>query len=805
MAETRPESMARIVGEPVGRRRFVLLFVVPAVVLLLAAVWPLVAGGRTLYVRDFLNVHFEMKWTQQQAMERGTIPAVDLQRAGGQPHRANPNTVSFYPDNLLFLFASTFWAMNAHFWLHLFVALAAAWWMGRAFDLEAPAAWACAVVYAGSGLLLSTSNLYNLVAEVALAPALVAAMLEGGRGRPRLGFVATACIWALLLVGGDPLTAALIFAAALGAAATLQGRRAAWVPLGAGVVAGSLLAAPQWVELLRILETSFRGFQGFSTAAATVTSVHPWSVVEVLLPLPFRGPDFLFWGHRFHSNQIPLVFALYPGVVGLALALAAPWKGRRSAFGWGCVGLGLLLALGEHTPVVPFLLSLPGTGLLRLPVKFWLWVTLGLSVLAGLGVGSLATARGRVRLRTVLLAGALLYLGGWALLNGLASRVERWFSTVAPAGRFGTPFFAAERARWAGLCLLTLAVLALALGLVSLARRRPWWAAAGLLALHLAWQLFALRALVDTAPVEPLTERPPLADLIPEGSRVVHADHDDLFGPVDLPVGRYPDARQLWHEGTMHSELHPWSGVRWGWIYELDASPEGLDSFMTRAAAQALKRLPDVARIRLLRAAGVDYLLLTRDLDPAVGEAAPLVATQPGPGRDLRLYRIADPAPEVVLAGTVRGAPHMTAALERLLADDFEPSREVVLAGDVERRSGPPGKATVTARPGDGLEVAVESPSGGWLLVQRSYQSLYRATVDGARAAIAAADLHRLAIEVPPGAHRVILAVDLRPMRFALVLAGLGLAALLLGVRLLRSPASHEPRGVPEGPRRESR
>lgn len=797
--------MARIVGEPGSRRRFVLLFVLPAVALLLAAVWPLMLGGRTLYVRDFLNVHFEMKWTQERAMESGSVPALDLQRSGGQPHRANPNTVSFYPDNLLFLLGSTFWAMNAHFWLHLFVALAAAWWMGRAFGLEPPAAWACAVVYAGSGLLLSTSNLYNMVAEVALAPALVAAVLEGGRGRARLGAVATAAIWALLLVGGDPMAAAMALVAALAAALVLQGRGAAWAALGLGVVGGSLLAAPQWVEFVRILGTSFRGFQGFSTAAATVTSVHPWSVLEVLLPLPFRGPDFLFWGHRFHSNQIPLVFALYPGIVGLALALTAPWKGRRAAFGWGCVAVGTVLALGQHTPVVPLLLSLPGTGLLRLPVKFWLWVTLGIALLAGLGVAALSSERGRVRLRTVLLAGTLLYLGGWVVLNGLGSRVERWFAAVAPAGRFGAPFFAAERARWAGLCLLTLAVLALSLGLVRLARRRPVWAVAGLLALHLFWQLFALRALVDSTPVEPFLERPPLADRIPPGSRVVHADHDDLFGPVNLPVGEYPDARQLWHELTMHRELHPWSGVRWGLLYEFNASPEGLDSFMSRAVTQALKRLPDAARVRLLRAAGVEYLLLTRDLDETVGGAASLVTTQPGPGRDLRLYRIADPAPEVVLSGTWRGAPHLRAALGRLLADDFDPAREVVLAGDVDSSTGPVGRARITARHGARLDIDVEAPAQSWLLVQRSYQPLYRASVDGAEARIAAADLHRLAVAVPPGSHRVVLEIDPWPMRLAWVLSAVGLIALVLGALLLRSPASHEPRDVPEGPRRESR
>ena len=797
--------MARIVGERRERRRFLLLFVLPAVALLLCAVGPLILGGRTLYVRDFLNVHFEMKWTQQQAMEEGSIPAVDLPRGGGQPHRANPNTVAFYPDNLLFLVASTFWALNAHFWLHLFVALVAAWWMGRAFGLDPPAAWACGVVYAASGFFLSTSNLYNLVAPLALAPALVAAVLEGGRGRRRLGFTATALLWALLVLGGDPMTAAMALTAALGAAAVVQRRAAPWLAIAAALAVGTLLAAPQWVELLGILGTSFRGFQRYSAAAATVASVHPGSVVELLLPLPFRGPDFLFWGHRFHSHQIPLVFALYPGVLALALASVAPWRGRAAGFAWGLAALGGLLALGEHTPVVPLLLELPGAGLLRLPVKLWLWVTLGGALLVGLAAREVSGARGRVRLRTALLAGVLLYLGSWAALNAFPTAIEGWFATVAPAERFGEGFFAAERVRWAGLCLLTLAILGLALAAVRVGRRRAEVALALLLALHVGSQLFALRILFDSTGTRPFLERPPLAARLPTGSRVVHGNHDDLFGPATLPVGEYPDARQLWHERTMHRELHPWSGVRWGLLYDFNSSPEGLDSFMTRATVQAIKGLPDEARVRLLRVAGVEYLLLSRPLDEAVGDAVSLVETQPGPGRDLRVYRIADPAPEVVLAGSVRGADDLKEALARLLAEDFDPAREVVLAGRVEPRTGVPGRARVVGRDGPRLEIEAEAPGDGYLLVQRSYQPFYVATVDGARVRPVAANLHRLAVPVPAGSHRVVLDVAKGPARLGGGLALLGALALLAGARLLRSPASDEPRGVPEGPRRQPR
>jgi hypothetical protein len=156
-----------------------------------------------------------------------------------------------------------------------------------------------------------------------------------------------------------------------------------------------------------------------------------------------------------------------------------------------------------------------------------------------------------------------------------------------------------------------------------------------------------------------------------------------------------------------------------------------------------------------------------------------------------------------VLAGSWRGAGSLNEALDRLLDEDFDPTREAVLAGEVETRHGEPGTARVAGRDGARLEVEVEAPGGGYLVVQRSFLPLYRATVDGAAVRPVAANLHRLAIPVPAGGRRVVLDVDPGPARWAAALAVLGLLALLGGARLLRSPASDEPGGVPEGPRRQ--
>lgn len=152
--------------------------VLPTLVLLVVAVWPLISGERTLYLRDVANTHLPAKWSQAEAMREGRLPILDPLRDGGQPALGNPNTVPLYPDNLLYLVAPTLWAFNAHFWLHLLLAPWAFWWLGRVWGLSSRAAWAAGACYAASGFFLSSLNLYNLVAGYALAPALVAAALR---------------------------------------------------------------------------------------------------------------------------------------------------------------------------------------------------------------------------------------------------------------------------------------------------------------------------------------------------------------------------------------------------------------------------------------------------------------------------------------------------------------------------------------------------------------------------------------------------------------------------------------------------
>jgi len=795
-----------------------LLYGAPLFLLLAWAVLPLVRGGRTLFLRDTFNAHLEMKVAEAQSIARGFFPEIDPYRAGGQPLAGNPNAVPFYPDNLLYLAAPAIWALNAHFWLHLLVAPFAFAWLARAWGLGRGPAWVAAGCYTASGFFLSHLSFYNLIAGAALAPAFLAACiaLAGRRGsaaRPALA-PAVAILWALLLLGGDPLMAglALVLAGATLAVSSAAGARPPLLVLLATLGAGTLVAAPQLVELLRILPLSFRGHWGYTAQVASVASWDPRQAAEWLLPFLFGRPDVLgpgsFWGSRFFTDVPPYYLSLYPGLLALVLVAAAGLpRGRRAAalWAWGAIAGGLFFALGRFNPLAMRTFELTGKGSLRYPVKLWLPVAVGAALLCGIGferVFEEGDPGARRRFAFALGALAGVFAAGWivlALLPGVSGpRLRR----LVPAG-YPDAFVANERLRWAGLCLLSLALLAALALAARWALRRPAAAALGrpdssaaalgrsgssaaalVVVIHVAAQLLLLRPLFPTDAVYPYLVPPPALDLLPPGETVVNGSFTDLFGPSRLERGDFPAPRALWLERRAFYELYPMTGPLWGRRYELDVSPEGLDSFLTRMAQGAVKHSAgDALRVRLLAAWGVGRLVLDRPLEtaalgPGSGSGARLLGEIPSFGDTLRIYGIGGRAPSLYLARRALEAPHLNAAYQLLTDPRFRPGEDVVLAGGGPVRTLAGGSILALRRGPESLDAEVAAAGAGVLVVDRAHLPLYRASVDDRAAGVEVANLDRIAIPVPAGRHRVRLWIDRRPLAASLATAVLGLAAL---------------------------
>jgi hypothetical protein len=756
-----------------------LLFLAPALVVLAAATAPLAIGHRTLVLRDVLNSHLALRASYGVALRSGELPEIDPLRAGGQPLLGNPNTVALYPDDLLLLAGSTLWQLNFHFVLHWWLALAAAYWLGRAWGLGREGAAGAATVYALSGFFFSQLNLFNAVAAAAWAPAMMAAALELGAERTRRrATAALGALWALGLLGGDPILAALALAAAVAVAWARHGRSypVRWLLLACTL--GSVVAAPQIVETARVLPESLRGFWGYPGSGFTARD--PRTLLDLLIPVFFGRPDRnATWGEALFGGHPPLYFSLAPGLVALALAGAAGRPRGRDRYALAALALaGLAAAYGGGAAAM--VSRWPGAGLFRYPEKLALWPTVALAIAAGAGIDRLLSGRNRRPLAWALAALTLptlaLWLGFGAGGPAFARAVQSAFAPALDAATYGS-----ERLRWAGLAMIGLALVALAAVVVAATRRRPAAAGFALLALQAASQTFFLSPLIPTDEASYYQRRPALADRIPAGSVVAHGGVNDLFGPgyAAVRAGELPDDRYFWLERRAHDELYGFAGMLAGIPYEFNYSPEGLDSFVVAAVGQAMRQTNDPQRVALLRATGVDRLLLERPLAPDDAGGAREVAAVPGWGRTMRVYEIPDPLPAAAVVGEVRFAPDMNSGLETILAPGFDPRATAVVAGSGAPRDGPAGSLLERSETRERITVELDSAAGGFLVLRRAYLPIWRAAVDGRPARPVIAQMTRLAVEVPAGRHRVELWIPRGPLRVSLAAACLGLAAML--------------------------
>jgi hypothetical protein len=760
----------------------ILALAAPAAVLVLLQVLPLVTGARTLILRDVLNTHAALRVSLADGLRTGELPLVDPLRSGGQALAGNANVLAFYPDNLLLLVGSPLWQLNLHFVLHWLLAFVAAYWLGRSWGLAREGSVAGAVVFALSGYWLSQMNFYNAVAPVALAPALWAALLEAGvPAQRRRGLLVAGLAWGLMVLGGDPIVALIALASGLLLALARHGRSLPWARLALALGLGTLVALPQIVETLRILPMSYRAVQGYAGSGGGVRD--PRAIFDLLIPLFFGRPDVgAIWGKALFGGHPPIYFTLAPGWLALALAAAAGAPRRRDGRWLAMLaGLATLVTFSGGSPIPGWLTALPGGQLLRFPEKAFLVAALALALAAGCGFDRLVRGEG-LRRMALTLAGAL-GLGGalWLLFGVAALGGEPLFAQL-----FGE--LDAERAwaeghlRWAGLSMFGTALVTLSLATLLALRRRPWLAGALLLALHAVSQLAFLRPLLANDESAAYSRPPAIAGQVDPAAVLAQGAVSDLFGTDDMSdlASHFPDQHVRWMHRNVWSELSAFSALAAGRRLELHLSAEGLDSYVLAAATQGMKHFDDARRIAVLRATGVDLLLLARFLAPEGAGGARRLTTVPGMARPIHVYEVPAPLPEVALAGAIVRAPHMNAALEAIWNPGFDPATTAVIPG-----SGPPvvasgGTARLAISERERVEVEIDSPSGGVLILRRAHLPIWRATIDGAPAPTVIAQLTRLAVEVPPGPHRVVFSISRWPLRISGTVALLALAALVV-------------------------
>jgi hypothetical protein len=303
------------------------------------------------------------------------------------------------------------------------------------------------------------------------------------------------------------LTMALVGVYALYRAATENGsqQRASVLAMASALIGlGVLISAVQWVPSKELLDRSPRA-GGLDWEDLTFGSWHPELLPTLVIREAYgtraRDTDWMDGYYPYHEmNAYMSLLAMALAVVG---AGGAAGRDRWSSFWVLLVGIGAILMLGKFTFLFDFAHRVPILGSSREPVRFHLWVALGVAALAGVGVERISRP-GAVSLRGGLTLAAVLVVLSipimFALYLPVWTQPKRW-----------TMPYHLDRYRWLGreLALATLRTGILALLAWRIAswtvrmndpQRRARWAA--LLPLLAMADLFSAHS-VDVPTVDP--------------------------------------------------------------------------------------------------------------------------------------------------------------------------------------------------------------------------------------------------------------------------------------------------------------
>ncbi|MGI5835204.1 MAG: YfhO family protein [Chloroflexota bacterium] len=409
------------------------------------------------------------------SLKQGRFPLWNPYLFLGSPFFANVQTAVLYPLNALFLVLSTPYAYTASIVAHVFLAgLGMYLFSRRTLGVASLPAVIGSVTFMFSGFFSGQVGHINQLNVSAWLPLLLVTFDEAVRQRSLILGIAVGLIGSLQLLAGhtqewyfSTVTLGLfaLWRMLMPALPKEPGGRVKELtrrikPIFYLTIAGLVEIGLTAVQLLPTLELSRYSIRGGGMAfhEATSFSLPPTTLLYTLLST--------------YPSEIFSEFAGYVGIAPLVLAILATvaWMARPiTAFMVGLVAFGLFMALGRFNPIYPFIFDLvPGLDLFRVPARWLLVYTFGVSGLAALGAQlahDLGWRRERVQRSWREKAPRLLGFLAGNLVIGLGVFVFYF------AYQWATPQPTYDDVEaWAVLAALTLAMVALA----SLGRRVGW-------------------------------------------------------------------------------------------------------------------------------------------------------------------------------------------------------------------------------------------------------------------------------------------------------------------------------------------
>lgn len=393
----------------------------------------IITGAGVFFFRDFSRYYFPVKKMQREIVLAGEFPWWTRAYGAGQPLAANPEHETFYPLNWLILLPDYVGALHMQALLHVAIGLLAMYAFLRSLKLRAFASFVGALSFGLGGTMLSKINMAPFLYSYAWLPLTCLYAREFLNDGKRRSFALAVLFLAIQMLIGEPTTViqTLLIIAFMTGARLTDLMRAAAIGIGA-----FLLAAVQMIPALDFVRDSARA-RPFPLKTVGQWSMPPIKLLELVFP-NILGHNFLedttlFWGGRLYGlSGVPFLLSIYPGLLIAGLAIAGIVARRRW---WGAAAgmcaVAVVIALGNHTPLLGIFYRVGIANALRYPEKFIVIAIFAITVFAAHCVEALQDGDETLRRRAIWVAAILtaipLAMYVWALSPGYATRLAGFF------------------------------------------------------------------------------------------------------------------------------------------------------------------------------------------------------------------------------------------------------------------------------------------------------------------------------------------------------------------------------------------
>lgn len=737
--------------------------VIAYLVCFLLLTWPWVVGLVTIPWDAKAHFQPQIQFLAS-SLARGELPLWNPYVFGGQPQIADPQSMIFSPPYLLLALLTpnpSLWA--ADMTLLACMALGGVgmiiWFRDQGWH------WAGAIVAAlafsfGAAMAWRIQHV-NQVLSLAYLPW---AMLFLERTIDRasvLSGVATGIAGAMILLGRDQVALLCVYVLAARSLWLLAAqwtetasKRRVSAALAAGALTAVALTAIPILMTVLLAGESNRPVIDFEGAGRG--SLHPAQLLTLVLPQVFGAAGHMadYWGPPSFAWQGTGLFTaqnvgqMYVGAIPLVLLFGALFRGRLFApeirFFSIALVVVLLYALGWYTPVFRALYLLPGVNLYRRPADAVFLCGGLMAILSGYAAHRLVGEPWAGPSRPMMIAIGGIVVAAFAAAGVLGIEMDRVERLPAP---------------------MTTAALIFAVSAIALiwARQRVAWAPrSAVLAI----------AVVLTADLA-INNGPSTSSALPTAVYDVlepDSSNDTIYALKRLVVD--DDTRRdrielaglgfHWPNASMTHKLENTLGynpVRLG----LYSRATGAEDHIGLPDQRKFSPLMPSYRSRLADLLGLRYIAAPVPIEQIDKKLAPGEFKRVAETTDGYVYENDRALPRVLLATEARTAD-FASLLESGAWPELDPRKTVLLetvaSGGAERA---PGSVRIAAWGINRVDLDVDSPDGGWAILNDVWHPWWFAEVDGKPAPLLRANVLFRAVEVPAGKHRVVM--TFRPLR----------------------------------------